>query len=195
MDDIKATPDAPNPKHETQSQPKPESDTIGLDFGAKGGDQLHQEPVRQHEVQSRDFRIPDRILDRYGYTNGCPGCEAKRAGKDPRGHSANCRTRIDKESIEGYIGMERLVERSQDGGKPNDMPLRMLPPKMLIYNDTCIYIYMHTDTHMYFVLASSSLNSKYERSVRKRGNDLWNSRVWGNIYCLGSEICALGFWV
>ena len=111
VDDIKATPDAPNPKDESQSRPKPEPDTIGLDFGAEGGDQLPREPVRRHETQARNFRITPMILDRYGYTDGCPGCNAKLAGKDPRGHSADCRARIEKEIVEGGLGMERLIER------------------------------------------------------------------------------------
>ncbi len=36
-------------------------------------------------------------LRKYGYTQGCPGCEAARYGLPPQTHSAECWQRIEQE--------------------------------------------------------------------------------------------------
>ena len=44
----------------------------------------------------REFRITDRLLEMFDYTQDCPGCNAKQHGEDrPRHHSDACRARIE----------------------------------------------------------------------------------------------------
>ena len=40
---------------------------------------------------ARNFRITEDIIEKYGYTGGCPGCEAMNRGDEPKNHSENCR--------------------------------------------------------------------------------------------------------
>ena len=57
-----ATPDAPNPKDPNHMDPWSERETLGLDFGAKGGQDLPKQRVQPEEEMTRDFRITERLL-------------------------------------------------------------------------------------------------------------------------------------
>ena len=112
INDIEATPDVPNPKDRAQPKPKNEADTGGLDFGTTGGEQLPKESIRREATLTRDFRITEAILERHGHTlPGCPGCAAKIEGREPRGHSAACRRRIEEAIVTSGIGIEKVIER------------------------------------------------------------------------------------
>ena len=74
--DIVATPDMPNKKNDSQKDPRSEHNTRGLDFGASGGQLLPKQCVRHEPGLNRNFRINNRILEKYGPTMGCKGCEA-----------------------------------------------------------------------------------------------------------------------
>ena len=80
VDAIKATPDAPNPCDAEQRDPRPERETRGMDFGARGGQDLPEQRTRPEPDVKRDFRITDRILEKYGTTGVCAGGEANIAG-------------------------------------------------------------------------------------------------------------------
>ena len=84
--DIVATPDVPNPKKDSQKDPKSECNTRGLDFGASGGQFLPKQGVRHEPGLNRNFTINNRILEKYGPTMGCKGCENKMTGT-MRGHT------------------------------------------------------------------------------------------------------------
>ena len=51
--------------------------------------------MRRDEGLTRDFRITDKIIEKYGFTPGCPGCEAKIDGTARAAHSQACRRRIE----------------------------------------------------------------------------------------------------
>ena len=72
-----ARPDAPNPKDPNQMDSRSERETLGLDFGAKGGQNMPKRHVQPEEEMKRDFRNTERLLIEYGFTVGCKGCEAK----------------------------------------------------------------------------------------------------------------------
>ena len=63
-----------------------------------------------------DIKIPrtyirkDIELRKFGYTLGCPGCEAAQAGLRARAHSEICRTRIEEELSKTEDGSERIGE-------------------------------------------------------------------------------------
>ena len=82
------------------------------------------------EPTKRGMRTTDRILEKYGFTPHCPGCESKLGGPSTnRGHSAECRQRIYDEMAKEEHGREkleavkkRLVRPDKDGevkNKPN----------------------------------------------------------------------------
>ena len=54
--------------------PRSERETLGLDFGAKGGQDLPKQRVQLEEEMTRDFRVTERLLIEYGFTVGCKGC-------------------------------------------------------------------------------------------------------------------------
>eukprot|EP00973_Karenia_brevis_P048650 6753750-Karenia_brevis.AAC.1 len=57
IEEIIATPDRPNPKNPQQQRPRTERETVGLDFGISGGDQLPKVSTQRQEDQPRDFKI------------------------------------------------------------------------------------------------------------------------------------------
>ena len=81
-------------------------ETIGIDLG---GDEskLSETPMQApKEFKTRDFRITPEILEKFGYTKGCAGCEAKIFGTRHQNHTVACRARL-----EGKIAVdERLKE-------------------------------------------------------------------------------------
>ena len=107
---IRATPDAPNPRDLTQTDPRSERETKGLDFGARGGQDLPRQRVQVQPDLKREFRITERLLMEYGFTAGCQGCEAKLMGQANRLHSHECRARLE-EAMRAAGPDEEVLER------------------------------------------------------------------------------------
>ena len=115
---MRATPNVPNPKDIDQRDPLPARDAKRKDDAARGQD-LPEPEVRDGE--HRDFRITEKLLEKYGHTEGCPGCHHKRAGLDHRQHTAECRQRLEKAIIveEHYKDMiKRRDERLRRSKHP-----------------------------------------------------------------------------
>ena len=71
------------------------------------------EPVR------RDFRITKRVLERYDYTAGCPGCNAALSNKPRREHNKECRELIEAQMHEDPEDLVRIIERDIRLERPN----------------------------------------------------------------------------
>ena len=57
---------------------------------------MPETPIQEPEkVLVRDFRITIEILEKFGYTQGCAGCEARRLKTEHRNHTAACRDRLE----------------------------------------------------------------------------------------------------
>ena len=84
---IVATPRKPN-----SSEPDKKGDRDGR----------HDEVREARAVDQRNFRITNRILEKYGHTPGCIGCEAALAGgaRGRREHTDACRNRIENKMLE-----------------------------------------------------------------------------------------------
>ena len=107
----------PNPKDDSQKDPRSERNTRGLDFGASGGQLLPRQCVRHEPGLNRNFRINNRILEKYGPTMGCKGCENKMTGDDARPRSSQCRARLEElmreDDVEAEITARRDDRREQ----------------------------------------------------------------------------------
>ncbi len=54
------------------------------------------------------------VLKKYGYTEGCPGCQYKKAGLDgSKNHSEGCRERIETELAKEEAGREKLRKQAE----------------------------------------------------------------------------------
>ena len=130
------------PQRPDQMDPRSERETLGLDFGAKGGQDQPKQRVQPEEEMKRDFRITERLLIEYGFTVGCKGCEATLKGSCVKPLSISCRRRLeetmraagrDEEVLNRRDARMRLREREQRhshrGGdrtpesRPEDVPV------------------------------------------------------------------------
>ena len=113
LNEVIATPDVPNPSDARQNEPKPERETKGIDYGARGGHNLPEQRTQREQGWTRDFRISERLLERFGHTYGCDGCTAKVMGDRPKPHSRECRARIE-EAIKSSSDISSEVLRARD---------------------------------------------------------------------------------
>ena len=121
---VRALPRKPNPNTDK------EVDIEGkLHADEKATKMESGEPVPQDEQQhvpdhtgSRELRINDRILEKFGFTPGCPGCIHKQLDLDGhRAHNNVCRARIYEAMSKDDDELERL--------KTNQQKLGKVPPK------------------------------------------------------------------
>ena len=66
-------------------------------------------PVQDGPVP-RQLYINKGMLTKYGYTGGCPGCDAARAGKRAVAHNQICRDRISAELEKTESGKKRIKD-------------------------------------------------------------------------------------
>ena len=62
---VVATPDGPNPKDPSQQVPRGVCETNGAETEGDGGHRLPKAPVRHQEGFVRDFRITDKIIEKF----------------------------------------------------------------------------------------------------------------------------------
>ena len=111
--EIVATPRLPNPKNASQERVMPERLTSGADPGGDGT-ALPDVITEETDVLVRDFRITRKILDQFGITSGCNGCDGHLMGKR-RAHSSECRTRIEQRMRDSDLLETRV--KARDGRK------------------------------------------------------------------------------
>ena len=119
---VRALPRKPSP-NDTAGEPRPRRNTEADDGagdrvdGANLGETDHDDQA----AEPRELRLTTRLLTKYGYTDGCPGCENKERGAPySRGHSTLCRQRIYDRMKNDEDELERLIKV--------DSRLRRTPP-------------------------------------------------------------------
>ena len=131
---IKGTPRAPAPSKlrsekldaplvdDVDQKPRPQQRHAPRPAGEReegSGVGLGQPEVRGPRVfEPRRFRITDRILEKYGYSDHCKGCDAKRHGLPAelaggREHSQQCRQRLTDLMQENEADKE-LIQKDED---------------------------------------------------------------------------------
>ena len=93
---IKATPRSPNPVDKPASSSQRENHTRSKMEVGEDGTTLADAVNKEDVFRFRDFKITKGILNKYGHTSGCKGCEASECGGNPRAHSDLCRRRIEE---------------------------------------------------------------------------------------------------
>ena len=69
-------------------------ETKGLDVGGDGSKLTEIQVQERTWPKPRDFRISYEILQKFGYTKNCGGCEARSLGMEHRSHTQECRMRL-----------------------------------------------------------------------------------------------------
>ncbi len=116
---IRATPRCPAPssKDPEKIESRVTDDADAAKGDAKDKPQLEepleqvQDPVaREGHHVPRDFRITAQVLDKYGYTDGCGGCEHKACGlEDHRPHAPQCRRRLSDAMMQDERDREQIT--------------------------------------------------------------------------------------
>ena len=109
--EMKGTPQQPNPNRPGTAIP------IKINFDEiPGHDNIMIQPARAEEGP-RSMFIKGWMLEKYGYTGDCKGCEYKRAGMEAQGpHTRACRTRVEaavEQDARGRAAKSRAEERFQ----------------------------------------------------------------------------------
>ena len=109
--DVKATPRQPNPNIEEKDRIDAKLATEEPAARPDGGAELGEPEQADGHAAPRELRITDRLLDKFGYTPGCPGCIHKQLGLEGhRGHSTACRQRVYDEMRKDEDELDRLAE-------------------------------------------------------------------------------------
>ena len=84
------------------------------------------EPTRtRQEEDSRRMKITDSILEKYGYTKGCVGCDFKKWGlKEARPHTEGCRRRIMEDMGKTDEGRSIWIERERETEDNEECPAK-----------------------------------------------------------------------
>ena len=71
-------------------------------------------PISEDNIaKPRSFKIYPGDLEKYGFTLGCPGCDAVIYKTDRRGHLDRCRSRLEKAMKEDPLNAHRVASTSE----------------------------------------------------------------------------------
>ena len=94
----------------TPQQPDPSKPGMMIPMKVRFDKASEQDPTGDtevHDTETRRMRITQDVLSKYGYMDGCEGCETKRAGLAiSKNHSDDCRSRI-MQAMDGDEGGRR----------------------------------------------------------------------------------------
>ena len=81
------------------------------------GSEIQEQVCRFQEFKFLEFKITKGILEKFGLSNICKGCEAAASGTDARRHTDDCRQRLgqlirDDEGAESEAGSARCQAQS-----------------------------------------------------------------------------------
>ena len=107
---LRATPRQPNPRNPEQERIMPERLTKQIAVEDTGVD-IPQPNDRPYEFRARDFKITKAILQKFGFSDDCKGCEAAMLGTPARVHSEECRKRLETAIREDDVLRTRLDMR------------------------------------------------------------------------------------
>ena len=114
---VKATPRQPNPNNEKTADISGKlnvDEEAKADGAADGAVPQDEREVAADHSGPRELRINERLLEKYGYTVGCPGCIHKQLGlAGHRAHNDICRRRIYAAMAEDVDELDRLTKNQE----------------------------------------------------------------------------------
>ena len=127
---IKATPRCPAPNSKNPDkiesrivdEAEAKTDKSNREVAREQSEHVAPDPIpREGNHDARDFRITTAILEKYGYTDECPGCVHKVCGFDHRPHTPACRQRLSEAMMKDahdrdYVDAARGRKRVDDKG-------------------------------------------------------------------------------
>ena len=119
LNKIQATPRRPNPKDERQEEPLPERLTTGANPAGGDGSRLPEVEIEEQEVESRNFKITKQLIERFGSTPNCKGCEGQSIGSR-RAHSTACRAKFEEKMRQDDLLADRIAKRNQRLGRQEE---------------------------------------------------------------------------
>ena len=132
---VRALPRKPNPDGPA-GEPRPRRNTEAEDAGDRvDGANLGEADCDNGETESRELRLTSSLFEKFGYTDGCPGCEHKEGGRSGNiGHSSQCRQRIykcmkeDADELDHMIRVDERLRRAPPLADPIRRPTEAGPP-------------------------------------------------------------------
>ena len=100
---IRGTPWKTTPQNEVEGEEVPEFRVVN-----PGEPQQGQHAEQDGEAMPRRVKITREVLERFGYTSGCPGCNNTRLGRYHRAHSEQCRERLEEAIREDETTKHRI---------------------------------------------------------------------------------------
>ena len=100
IDGVKGTPEEPVPGKGRRRVP--------IRIRLEVREDVEVDEIGTGEEAPRRTNIKKKFYERYGYTDGCEGCNRLRAGLTQRGHDEGCRSRMEKEMEKDEDGQRLL---------------------------------------------------------------------------------------
>ena len=132
---IRATPRVPNPRDKDQVRAMPDDQTKKIELG-EDGSQIPLQPSNNQLFKYREFKITKGILEKYGFSDSCKGCDAFISGGYGRLHDEDCRSRLEqlmKQDVDLRMRLDLRDVRLERETKPaevtttrSDSPVRKL---------------------------------------------------------------------
>ena len=103
----------------TPSQPDPNQVTTRIPVSITMPVSTPMPAIRLPEEKGRQIYFKEEDFEAYGYTDGCEGCDAKKAGMPLRRHSDECRARLTAE-LRKDRNPRYLKARERGGVEPTE---------------------------------------------------------------------------
>jgi hypothetical protein len=89
------------------------TDKVFAEMTAREDMPSHVPEPPEIEIKTRRLYIKKADIDKFGFSNGCPGCNAIRRHRAPVNHSEACRERIETMLNQNPDGADRIAKRKQ----------------------------------------------------------------------------------
>ena len=104
---MQASPRVPNTENLRQAKVMPERLTKKIEV-ERDGSKIQEQVRRCQELKFREFKITKGILEKFGLSDNCKGCEAAASGTDARRHTDDCRQSLEQLILDNEVLRARL---------------------------------------------------------------------------------------
>ena len=112
IEHINATVKTPVPKIKEITEPAAGETSVVYADVEGDGTQIPEDDHISEDKTVRDFKITRQVLQKYGYSDHCVGCDAALYGKK-RGHTTMCRKRLEEAMKADEVDQQRIRRRNE----------------------------------------------------------------------------------